>query len=229
MFEADAAQFRGARPLNDGARACRPPIHDRPGVLVSHLSNEQLGAYLDGRLDATGRRAVIAHVADCAECRRELIETRRALDTAPRARGGRLRARLTIGAAAAAALAFVALGSWDGARQSTPTDRVRTSGSPEPGRPAGDALPTVAPAMAGVVDRRTLRFVWRRLDGGATYRLVVTDEAGDVRWAASTSDTVVLLPDSVILVSGGTYFWYVDALGGGGTPATSGVRRLTVR
>jgi hypothetical protein len=67
------------------------------------------------------------------------------------------------------------------------------------------------------------------LDGGATYRLVVTDEAGDVRWAASTSDTVVLLPDSVILVSGGTYFWYVDALGDGGTPATSGVRRLTVR
>src|SRR3712207_4405663 len=46
------------------------------GQSSGHLPAADFAAYLDGRLDAADRARAEAHLADCDECRRELVEIR---------------------------------------------------------------------------------------------------------------------------------------------------------
>jgi len=52
---------------------------------------------------------------------------------------------------------------------------------------------------------------WSPVAGADRYRVTVFDATGRVMYATEVSDTVVLFPNSVALVSGASYLWKVDA------------------
>jgi hypothetical protein len=52
---------------------------------------------------------------------------------------------------------------------------------------------------------------WSPVAGADRYRVTVFDATGRVMYASEVSDTVVLFPDSVLLVPGAAYLWKVDA------------------
>lgn len=74
------------------------------------------------------------------------------------------------------------------------------------------------------------RFVWRKLSDAERYTLVVVDAtSGEEVYAAETRDTAVVLPDSVALLAGRSYLWWVQARTALGASVTAVTERLTIR
>jgi hypothetical protein len=119
--------------------------------------------------------------------------------------------------AAAAALAIWVGGT--GRTPQTPPDDVRG-----PGAPSVLQIDAVRPADGSTLG--DLGFVWRAIANAVTYRVTITDTAGDEIWTQTTSDTILPRPAEAKLAPGHLYFWYVDALRSDGVSATSGVRRF---
>jgi putative zinc finger protein len=190
--------------------------------ISEHLSAADAAAYLDGRLDAADRARAEAHLVECIECRRELVELRAVLANADtsgaaapvhRRRRG-LSVRIGMAAAAVLLIAFAA------------TLRRRAPIVERAPSDAGAArLATHAPNDRVSADR--LVFVWAPAEPGSSYRLTVTDSAGVPVWSTSTTDTVLALPPATRLAPGRRYHWYVDALVGDGHTITSGVRSFS--
>jgi hypothetical protein len=182
----------------------------------SHLSAGRVTAYLTGRLDAAGRDEVEAHLADCEECRTEIIEVARL------ARGRkRLPWEVVIPLAAAAGIAGVLLVGPFRYRPGGETPVVR---SPDTSSPvAGVAV--VAPKPPATLDQG-LVLTWHLVRDASVYRVTVSDERGDSLWAGSTADTTVVLPAGMILRPSRPYFWYVDALLRDGRSVTSGLQEF---
>lgn len=186
-----------------------------------HFSDEQLAAFLDGRLTSDEHRRALAHFAMCAACRREMSTARRLL-APPRAR-----AWLPVGGvvtALAAALAFVMV-----ARRAPDDTAIRaTVRSPEratqPDRLAGFTV--VSPQDRATVDS-IIVFRWRAAGPDATYRVTLQDATGAVLWDTTVGDTAVGLPRAVVLPGGRQYFWSVDAQLAGGGSAKAGAHRFT--
>ncbi len=190
----------------------------------AHLSVERMAAYLDQRLSPADRADAVSHLADCAECRRELREAREVIVRAP---ATRRRALLPVAIALAAALAFIVVlrvprlnddgsGAQRGALRAV--DPAAVPGIAVVGPTAGDSV-----AAAG------LRFVWHPEAGEPEYHLTLQDASGAVVWRLPTADTLAVLPASVALVSGAEYFWTVDALRSDGGSATTRSQRFFVR
>jgi len=55
------------------------------------------------------------------------------------------------------------------------------------------------------------RFAWHRVPTARDYTLVIVDRAGNEVFASSTTDTLVRLPDSIVLQAGTEYLWWVQA------------------
>jgi hypothetical protein len=72
-------------------------------------------------------------------------------------------------------------------------------------------------------------FAWRSAAPGATYRLSLTDPAGALAWTEETTDTLAVVPDSVSVAKGDTYFWFVDTTLPSGEVATTGIQEFVVR
>jgi hypothetical protein len=182
---------------------------------------EELAAYLDGKLRPEERQIAERHLLVCAECRQDLAEAAE-LGAGPR-RSAWVKLGVPFAVAAVLTLAVIGRG-----------DRVP---APEAGPPVlrgpqaegTRALASVGPANRAGVTLDSLVFRWRSAGGQAHYVLTVTDQAGDVTWTTSTSDTSVALPPGVGLRSGERYYWYVDALLEGATSFTTGVREFIVR
>ena len=199
-----------------GTRMTEPPD-------ARHLSAEQLAAFLDGRLTTDERRRALAHFAVCTVCRREMAATRQLLR--PRRTGRRF---VTVGlmTAIAAALAVVMVSR-------TARDDVDGQATERTGERAAqpDRLPrviVVSPVDRAVVDS-TVLFRWRPTGAEATYRVVLQDAAGAVKWETTTGDTTAALPGAIMLTSGAQYFWSVDAQLADGGSATGGTHRFTAR
>ena len=182
-----------------------------------HLEAREISAYLDRTLTAMERERVEAHLADCAECRREAIEVSRVRSTVGR------RSRWLIGPpiAAAAAIAFLVLLR---SGENPGTGPVFREGGAEP----ASTVVVVSPTDTDAIRPHTLTLTWRSAGAGVSYRVSVTDQTGDVAWSASTSDTTARLPATVRLRST-RYHWYVDALLPDGRSITSGVHSFQVR
>ena len=175
-----------------------------------HLEADLVAAYVDGRAGSTDAAKVEAHLAECAACRREVIEVRRLLSR----RTPRWGWSAAVVLAAAAVLLLV----------------VGRPGGPHP--PVGSSTRSgrtefPAPAILAPVDGATLpgsaaRFVWHSVSGSAAYRLTLTDERGDVVWTTESSDTSVASPPSLRWSGGRTYYWSVDVLLRDGRSATTG-------
>ena len=159
---------------------------------TGHLRDVEMAAYLDRRLTGADRERAEAHLAECAECRQEMIAVRGHLDRSARPR------RLLLGAgvlAAAAAMILVV--------RPAVIDPMRGGGYPEP---------LVAYGPSGDVAPAGLRFVWGAASGATAYRLVISGEDGVPLWSGSVTDTVLALPDSVSLAGDRAYVWVADAL-----------------
>ena len=106
---------------------------------------------------------------------------------------------------------------------SEPTDLERDA---DPG--AGPGIVVVSPSVGHPIRRAGLSFTWRSQSGDPRYRFTVADARGEKLWSQVTGDTTLALPDSLQLVPGATYFWYVDALDTAGLAVSTGPRALRV-
>lgn len=185
-----------------------------------------LASYVDRVLGADARALADRHLAECASCRDDLV----ALSAIVHPRSSRRLLRIaTPLAAIAAALLVFALAPWrapdgpDGGRRERMRETTTVGGV---GSTRGVMI--VAPTDGSVLPPDSVRFTWRRANGDAGYRLTVTDDSGAARWTIDTPDTTVVLPDSVRIVAGRTYLWYVDALGADGGTRGARLRKFRV-
>jgi hypothetical protein len=76
--------------------------------------------------------------------------------------------------------------------------------------PAQSSLIPTPVAPLGTVSA-VEQLVWHGLDGADRYRLTLYDSDGEVLWKATTPDTVLDLPESVVLNAGFRYLWRLEA------------------
>jgi anti-sigma factor RsiW len=181
---------------------------------MTHLPPEALAGYLDDALPGEERRQVELHLASCAECRTELAEVREL----QRARRRRRWVAVLAPAAAAAVLLVIAL-----PRQAETPSGIRSRSDAE--QPLGIVSPTPsAEAAPGPIT-----FTWRSAGPGAGYTFTLQEASGRVVWTSAVADTVTVLPDSIALAPGRTWFWVVDALLPDGRSLSTGIQRLRPR
>lgn len=186
----------------------------------THLTAEDVAAFLDRRMSAADRTGVEAHLADCPRCRGEIAAVQRLLIARPVRRWGVL---LPVGLTAAAA-AIVAIMVLTVDRPGSGSAVERNQAATETLR--SEALQRIAvrsPADGDTIPPGRLSLSWSALGGEPTYRLTLTDDSGEPVWTGTTTDTSIALPPDVILQSRRTYFWYVDALRADGRAASTGV------
>lgn len=192
----------------------------------SHLSPEDVAAYLSRAVTEAERQRIERHLVTCAACCDEIVGLGHDIleSRAPRwATPGR------IGLAAAAVLAGVLLlGPRLGLFVTSREPAFRGSQVPTETmlRPSIEAL---APESGTAVNRDSVVFVWRPARGDAFYSLTLTDREGGLIWRGNTRDTLLILDPDVRLSAGSPYYWYVDALLDTGESPTTGVHRFTAR
>lgn len=190
----------------------REPLESGP-----HLPAGRVSAYLAGSIDAIGRAEVETHLAECEECRTEIIEV---------ARLARYRKRFSWQvvmplAAAAGIVGILLLGP---SRSQTAADAPLTVRSPDTMDSAA-GIAVVTPVPGGTPDRGMV-LAWHQVQDASVYRVTVSDERGDSVWTGNTPDTTFVLPAGTILQSNRPYFWYVDALLRDGRSVTSGLQEF---
>jgi hypothetical protein len=170
---------------------------DRSG----HLTEDQLVAFLGHQLRAEERRDVELHLARCTECRDELVAVTEILQ--PDRKGRRIPWRILAPvAAAAAAVTLVVAGPWN---LVGPDDSPQHRDAPA----QASTVPTPVAPLGAVSEVEQL--IWLGVDGADRYRLTLYDSEGEVVWKATTTDTLVQLPDSVVLNAGSRYLWQLEA------------------
>ena len=198
--EAEVARLREAAGTLRG-----PVVLERRTETPACLDELVIADFVEGRLGPEARTPVVAHLLVCPRCRSVVRATGRLL--ADRAVTAEIPQRhwqrwsLPLGIAAAAAVLLLLwspstddTGSTPGLRDTTLTNRV----APAPIAPRGSVA-------------RVDRLVWSGVPRSERYRLRLYDEAGAVLWVLETTDTLVVLPDSVKLSPRVTYFWKVEA------------------
>lgn len=185
------------RTLRAGAAAGAPT--------PSCLDDDTVAALVEGTLDPATREVVIPHVATCAWCRDAVASVTRALAddrvarevTALEGRGrGRL-LRILLPLAAAAGLLLVLV--WP-----RPMEDGGHRGPP----PVASAPVPIAPV--GVVASAS-PLLWTAVVGADRYRVTLAEASGHVLYETQVADTVLALPDSIVLVPGRSYVWLVEA------------------
>lgn len=179
------------------------------------MNDLQIAAYLDRGLSGAERDQTESHLAECAECRRHVLDADELIRRVRRPK------RLAIGSAlvaAAAAVIIVAVPSLrrSDAAQGNPLYRDATA-SPS----------LIAYGPTGESRMGSLRFVWSPARGAMSYRLTVSGADGATLWTQSGRDTVAALPASVTLRVGDRYFWVSDALLADGGSRSTGLREFT--
>jgi anti-sigma factor RsiW len=182
---------------------------------MMHLSPEALAGYLDDALPREEQGQVELHLATCTPCREELAEVRRLQLHRSRRRWAVV---LLPTAAAAAALLVIGL-----PRPATTPSDIRA-------RPAAEQpLAIVSPVSSAEIAPGPVKFTWGSAGPRASYTLTLQAADGRVVWTWTATDTVAVLPDSVALGPGLTWFWYVDAMLSDGRSRSTGLQRLRTR
>jgi hypothetical protein len=141
---------------------------------ISHITSEDLAAYLDRRLEATVSARLERHLADCAECRADLVDARSLLESmdaspAPPQIVRPRRARIWVAAAAVLIIAILPLAQRVVQPRGSPALRATPM--------ARSSIDVLAPRDRPV-DAAAIVFSWRPVEGASTYRLTVTDSSG---------------------------------------------------
>jgi hypothetical protein len=162
------------------------------------------------------RLATMDHVMACGACRGE-FEQLRALRAAED-RPAHVRRQLWKAAASVAVLLGAGL-LW----------RTRQQPAPEEYRGGAEAVVVVGPIGATPV-QAPLAFVWHAVPGVAAWRFELLEaDGGAVLLSATSADTVLALPDSVLLEPGRAYAWWVQAVDSGGAQPRSAAVRFILR
>jgi putative zinc finger protein len=182
-----------------------------------HPSTEQLAAFLERRLHGSEREVLMEHLADCTECRHDVTTTSRVLSSARASRRRQL-VRPIVGAAAAAVLVFALTSRL----HRDPPDRAGEVRSQRVNEPDAISPIVVVSPTNGTAPGRNTVLMWRADAPSALYKVALLDSTGSAKWSARTTDTSAVVPDSVRLSAGATYYWTVDALRQDGRATTSG-------
>jgi hypothetical protein len=198
---------------DDGA----PPGTGVP-MTESHLSTEDVAAYIDHRLPPSERRRAEAHMVACDDCRSELAQAAQLVTGAPAVGTGTSRRTVTIAGLAAAAVVVLAVSLSLPGRKPSPSSTQRATSDAE-----ANVVRALAPAAGATVSSPAQAFVWHR-EGDARYQLRIVDSTGSPVWTTTTNDTSARLPATLRLPPQSRYFWYVDALRSDGVSMSSGPR-----
>jgi len=183
-----------------------------------HLDPEEVARHVADTSPPDERARVEAHLAACDRCTEEVVAAWRF--------SSRRRSRpllMGFGIAAAALIAGVMFWLPGRSPSAVPGSMVRG-----PGTDTALAIVVVSPADRDSVSPEVV-LTWRSRPNMATYKVSVGGADGDSIWAATTPDTAVPLPDSVVLTPGLDYFWYVDGLMADGRAVTSGIHQFRLR
>jgi hypothetical protein len=190
-------------------------------IVDAHLSVDDIAAMIDGRLPATRRAAVEAHLAECSQCRREFVDASAVVGSTP-ASSPRW-SRRWIPLVAAAAIVVVAVPLIRGRGTSARRGDERTTSK------MMTTISTLAPASDSRPMSDSLAFTWHAVSGVNTYTLSVTDSAGAPIYRTNTGDTVVGPIAKLRLTPGASYYWNVDALNSDGSSIKSAPVSFSVR
>ena len=189
----------------------------QPDIMIDrpdgpHLDPAEVARYVDQQASPELRTRVQNHMAECAECRDEVLEVLRA---APRATSATVR-RVWLPTVAAAA--FLVIVVWPRGERAGPQDIHRE----------GAITATIAPraiAPSGATRGSTV-LTWAAVPNADRYVARVFDGRGDVIWERQTNDTTIAVPDSVVRLNE-PYFWKVDAHTGFGRSVSSDLTEFT--
>src|SRR5256712_5938562 len=166
-----------------------------PGEKIeAHLTAMEIAAYVDHGLVAAARARVRSHLAECDECRGEVIAVARLART-----GSRYRWKALVPLAAAAALVLY-FAPWQRPSDSTapvlrePGVTTIVAPTPIPPRGAVKALPALTWPSVPLADR---------------YAVTLFDEDGSVLWETQTADTTAVVASTVRIVVGIPHYWKV--------------------
>ena len=183
---------------------------------LDDVSAERLRRLVEGEGSESERLRTLDVALSSAEGRRELeIVWAAARAARPPRRSWQ---RFTL---AASVLIVVGLGAstlWLRQRNTPPATVLRGSDSP---------VTLVAPVGEVGSDRAT-RFLWRAVGNADRYQIVVVDTTGTEMYAGETRDTALTLPDSVRLMPGRAYLWWVQARLNDQSTVTAVTQRLVV-
>ena len=175
----------------------------------------EIAAYLDRRLSATERSRIEEHLADCADCRREIDEGGKLLRKVRRPR------RMMAGGAAIAAAALAVI-------LAKPFQTSMNGERPDALRGNASAPILVAYAPIGSVSAARLHFVWASAPQAASYRFTLRRDGATPIWSQSTVDTTLTPPASVPFRIGEQYSWLVDAVLIDGTTISTTTREFRI-
>jgi hypothetical protein len=190
--------------------------------MTEHPVTEVFAAYLSDALPPSERAGLEAHLASCRRCRHEVTSARRLL----KARSRWARWPMLVPAAAAAVLVLAILGQ--GALDRKGDEEIVRAGGEITEAESVSSIQVLSPAENAAVATHPIAFGWVGHPGRPLYRLTLMNETGRALYIGATTDTALVLPDSVPLVSGQSYFWYVDALDSAGRSMTTGTRRFSL-
>jgi len=175
-------------------------------------SPERLQAVAEGDADADERLSVMAHVAGCLPCQRDLALVAQVAATRPRSR--RSVPTTWLAAAATIVLAFVGL-------------RALGPGEREPTVLRGDqpAVLTVSPA-GGVTGAAAGRLVWRAVPGATRFEVEILTPQGELVYSGTVRDTVLVMPPEI--APSRPYRWHVTAVRADGTRTESAWVTFTI-
>ena len=190
--------------------------------LSEHPTAEDVAAYLSGTLTPGDQAAVEEHLAECRECRGQVVAARRLLRThkVPNRR---------IWLVPAAAAAVLLLAVFFRAPGFQPGPEPVRSGQGTASGEAGSRIAVLAPADGDSLAVGSITFVWRGQSGKPLFQFTLTDGSGRAVWTGATTDTTLTLPRAVSLDRGRTYFWTVDALSADGRSLTTRNHRFSTR
>ena len=182
------------------AKMMEPTSSSRGASPDEHPTAEDVARYVDWRVSTDERRAIQAHLIECARCRDEMVSAQSAVAHMRRRNGLRWAIPLLAAAAIAVVVPMALRTPSDG------TARLRS----------GRTAPASIRALAPVGDIRnaadSVRFEWTGGGVGASFILTVTDSAGNPVVERRTADTIVLLPREDLPEGPVTLLWFIDAL-----------------
>ena len=186
-----------------------------PAELESHLSGEEVAAYLDRAVSESARARIEAHLDECDSCRDEVVDVWRLL----RRRSATRRWLGGVGIAAAAA-AVVLLTVQAGGLGWLPGSTYRE----DPGTSTAAPMPIAPLGTVPGVHVMT----WTSVPRADRYRVRLFDAGGAVLWETVIPDTSTAVPPTVVLTPAVAYYWKVEARTGLDRWAASELMRFTI-
>ena len=202
--------------------------------------DDEIAAYVDGKLERDEHQRVERHLADCSMCTDRVglvIHLLRDADGSERPSGDalararrfsrrtRTRAAPRWAAAAAVVLAiFVVSDRMPGIDESTSPDSQTTR------RFLSDArtLQVGSPSPGDTIEADQFRFRWQSIDDNLHYELRIVTESGDLITEKRVQSTEWQLPDDIELSPGQIYFVRIDAFMPDGRTISSNHIRFSV-